>query len=641
MLLDQYGNTIGDTGLGMAYNNAYASALAQNQKLYSDILAGYQEGAARSGERQAGIQGLISGIGSDQQQLLANQYAKQQGASTQNLISRGLGNTTVVDAVRRGNTQTYDLAQNNLANQIAQTRAGYLGQADTSQTNQQMQKLNWMNTIQAPYPNAGQYAAIAQQQGQQQAAARNYAQQQQLLQQQRAANQINQTQYDAAILQQQQAYRNYQNQRQASLDYQNQLAMSGGYGGGGTSGGNAVGDSGNYVGGWPDYYDPAMLQEQYDYFSPGYTGGDYYDGYQTQEPPLGDNYYDPAILQAQYDYFSPGYTGYARGGMITNQPTVIVGEGSKKHPEFVIPTDPKHRARAVALWKAAGKKIGVNGMEEGGMVPWNDENPYREPELHLQRGIQGPRQSPEQVTEEERIRRQNEELARQGPWNDEDLYREQLARAEDNAYQTMQLPAQRQPGFQMPMIRNVEPQQLQQILQRQSPRPTQQPQQGYGYVSGEPAYGNVPPAYQFQPQQQSQSQSQQGAQSTAESQPQPVGSFAGLPSDARNADPVLESARLARRTQYLDQSLEREFGKMGRAHRDAIRPYLNLIAQARAHFQRSPSQQTARQFRNAVAELREVMEISGHTDSHETGRIAATLEETVNRYIRTTIGSDR
>lgn len=57
----------------------------------------------------------------------------------------------------------------------------------------------------------------------------------------------------------------------------------------------------------------------------------------------------------------------------TNKPTAIVGEGRTSHPEFVIPTDPAHRARAQALWAAAGSKLqmlaggGVLGGVLGGI----------------------------------------------------------------------------------------------------------------------------------------------------------------------------------------------------------------------------------------------------------------------------------
>jgi hypothetical protein len=50
--------------------------------------------------------------------------------------------------------------------------------------------------------------------------------------------------------------------------------------------------------------------------------------------------------------------------MKTNRPTAIVGEGNPRYPEFVIPTDPKYRSRAVALHRAAGTQL----LESGGIL---------------------------------------------------------------------------------------------------------------------------------------------------------------------------------------------------------------------------------------------------------------------------------
>lgn len=46
---------------------------------------------------------------------------------------------------------------------------------------------------------------------------------------------------------------------------------------------------------------------------------------------------------------------------VFNRPTAIVGEGNPAHPEFVIPTDPKYRSRALALWQAAGAHFYAGG----------------------------------------------------------------------------------------------------------------------------------------------------------------------------------------------------------------------------------------------------------------------------------------
>ncbi len=47
--------------------------------------------------------------------------------------------------------------------------------------------------------------------------------------------------------------------------------------------------------------------------------------------------------------------------MKTNRPTAIVGEGNPNYPEYVIPTDPKYRSRAVALHEAAGSQLLAKG----------------------------------------------------------------------------------------------------------------------------------------------------------------------------------------------------------------------------------------------------------------------------------------
>lgn len=51
---------------------------------------------------------------------------------------------------------------------------------------------------------------------------------------------------------------------------------------------------------------------------------------------------------------------------MTSGPTAIVGEGRQQYPEFVIPTDPKFRGRAQALWAAAGGRLQM--LAKGGVL---------------------------------------------------------------------------------------------------------------------------------------------------------------------------------------------------------------------------------------------------------------------------------
>lgn len=66
---------------------------------------------------------------------------------------------------------------------------------------------------------------------------------------------------------------------------------------------------------------------------------------------------------------SGGTVGNDPVGMF-NRPTAIVGEGNPAHPEFVIPTDPKYRTRALALWRAAGTHFYASGGILGSISSW-------------------------------------------------------------------------------------------------------------------------------------------------------------------------------------------------------------------------------------------------------------------------------
>lgn len=46
-------------------------------------------------------------------------------------------------------------------------------------------------------------------------------------------------------------------------------------------------------------------------------------------------------------------------GWITNGARAIVGEGKPNHPEYVVPTDPTHRNRAIGLWRSLGERLGA------------------------------------------------------------------------------------------------------------------------------------------------------------------------------------------------------------------------------------------------------------------------------------------
>lgn len=193
----------GINGLASSYAGAYSDALNANQTNYNNILAGYQQLEGNQQNAQQNIQQgygnlyntVTSGIqGIDQSQINAVNAAYSQGIgnANQQLINSGLGNTTVQMSTDAGLQLQQQQALTNVANQFAQTQAGYqsnLGLAGLNYANQASQQntalgaqqLQWENSVSAPYPNAQAYAQLAQQYGATQQANANRALQQQQL----------------------------------------------------------------------------------------------------------------------------------------------------------------------------------------------------------------------------------------------------------------------------------------------------------------------------------------------------------------------------------------------------------------------------------------------------------------------------
>lgn len=65
----------------------------------------------------------------------------------------------------------------------------------------------------------------------------------------------------------------------------------------------------------------------------------------------------------------PGTHAYARGGIVTNTPTFLVGEDGSGYPEWVIPTNPQHRGNALNLLGSLHKALGFASGGTIGQVP--------------------------------------------------------------------------------------------------------------------------------------------------------------------------------------------------------------------------------------------------------------------------------
>lgn len=183
----------GNDPMGALANNyakSYSDSLAMNKSNYNNILSGYQNALTSQQQAQQGVAnaytGLsndvlsgIQGIGQARNQTIIDQARASSGQQNQQLINRGLGNTTVQSSVDRGIGYDRDKALNQNNEAIAGLRAQYqsqLGQAGIQQMANAYQQntaltgrqLDWMNSVNAAYPDAGMYGQLAGMYGQRQ-----------------------------------------------------------------------------------------------------------------------------------------------------------------------------------------------------------------------------------------------------------------------------------------------------------------------------------------------------------------------------------------------------------------------------------------------------------------------------------------
>lgn len=70
---------------------------------------------------------------------------------------------------------------------------------------------------------------------------------------------------------------------------------------------------------------------------------------------------------------TPDVSYLAKGGMITNGALAVIGEGRPGYPEYVIPTDPYHRARALRLFGELSGAIGYDAQRGSGTLLYQPE----------------------------------------------------------------------------------------------------------------------------------------------------------------------------------------------------------------------------------------------------------------------------
>lgn len=168
-------------GLAQQYGQDYNSYLAANQTNYNNITAGYGT-VMQNVANSLGQGGTDWGVAQPAANSIVMAGNRAAGGAIQNSINSGVGKSTAAVAAQRGVTADTQQALGSLGANLANTYAGYQSQIGQNE-------LGFMNSVQAPPPNAAAYGALAQQYGTTQQQSANLAMQQQALnQQQRSAN---------------------------------------------------------------------------------------------------------------------------------------------------------------------------------------------------------------------------------------------------------------------------------------------------------------------------------------------------------------------------------------------------------------------------------------------------------------------
>ncbi len=165
------------------YRGAYNDALAMNQSLYNNIFQGYQQAVSAQTTAQQAIQAgysnlynqvidRVSGVGKAREANINDSAAQLLARETQGNVDKGLGNSTIANSLARGvegdrqrrlmenDDQTNRLVGEYMSNLgLAGLRSAEGGIDDT--TNLSEHERQWMNSVQAKYPDAGLFAELA------------------------------------------------------------------------------------------------------------------------------------------------------------------------------------------------------------------------------------------------------------------------------------------------------------------------------------------------------------------------------------------------------------------------------------------------------------------------------------------------
>ena len=311
----QYGAALDmNRGLFDASQTGYENLRSSVDQQYQDVLGGYQS-------LYGDVLGRIAGTNSSNIMDINTNAAAQSGAASQQMVSRGLGNSTVQQNMQRAIALDRARAVTDSENRFAQLGANYASQIGGDRLRSQQQgiglgaqlgqaQLGMLERVNAGYPDAGMYGSLAQMYGSQAEADKNRRAQQDAL------NAASRGQFSSA------------GTSSPASPFGSRPLSNAGYSG--YSGGMGSGNIGGYGGGfgYVPAYEPAIAYNggdpnnpmmnrtwqpwnttrlETDYSGVGDQGQADYPSYAPRQEAVYPEYSDP--YQYDYDYnYQPGFT---------------------------------------------------------------------------------------------------------------------------------------------------------------------------------------------------------------------------------------------------------------------------------------------------------------------------------------------
>lgn len=182
----QYGAALDmNRGLFDASQTGYEALRSSVDRDYQSVLGGYQD-------LYGDVLGRLAGTNSSNIMDINTNAAAQSGAASQQMVNRGLGNSTVQQNMQRAIALDRARAVTDSENRFAQLGANYASQIGGDRLRSQQQgiglgaqlgqaQLGMLERVNAGYPDAGMYGSLAQMYGSQAEADKNRRAQQDAL----------------------------------------------------------------------------------------------------------------------------------------------------------------------------------------------------------------------------------------------------------------------------------------------------------------------------------------------------------------------------------------------------------------------------------------------------------------------------